>query len=402
MLGAVNRWGDRLLGIVLGLVIGIAIVAVFVFVFSEDTVDAPSIEGGTRRRNSRRASRNGIERSAHRGVGRGLAAVVVLFVVLSGGDDDEPATTAASTTTTTEAPEPEKEKPEKQKPKPKPKPEVPTIEVKDGQPVGGVQELEFEAGSEIVFQVTSNTDMSSTSTATTSSRASRPEARPTFDCRPTSRACSSSRSTTAAADRGDHRLAELMRPGTGDAGGATPWRRLRSRGSARRAVAFPAVAGRARRAGRQGGPADPRVALRLGSVAGPDRLLRRPHAGVEGARFEEDRWRPLPDGLSAVLTSRATRDRPRASSASSSWASSIYSGLKGTESPDRNFALTFVFSTFWLGLVVASSLVGRRLPRAQPVASDRAGGRRRLHADRAASRHPLRSAIPSASAAGRP
>ena len=39
-----NRWGDRLLGIVLGLVIGIAIVAVFVFVFSEETVDAPSIE----------------------------------------------------------------------------------------------------------------------------------------------------------------------------------------------------------------------------------------------------------------------------------------------------------------------------------------------------------------------
>ena len=41
-----NRWGDRILGIVLGLVIGIAIVAIFVFVFSEETVDAPSLEGG--------------------------------------------------------------------------------------------------------------------------------------------------------------------------------------------------------------------------------------------------------------------------------------------------------------------------------------------------------------------
>ena len=41
-----NRWGDRLLGIVLGLVIGIAIVVVFVFVFSEETVDAPSLEDG--------------------------------------------------------------------------------------------------------------------------------------------------------------------------------------------------------------------------------------------------------------------------------------------------------------------------------------------------------------------
>lgn len=41
-----NRWRDRLLGIFLGLVIGIAIVAVFVFVFSEETVDAPSLEQG--------------------------------------------------------------------------------------------------------------------------------------------------------------------------------------------------------------------------------------------------------------------------------------------------------------------------------------------------------------------
>lgn len=51
--GAVNRWGDRILGIVLGLVIGIAIVAVFVFVFSEETVDAPSLEGGARQEQAR-------------------------------------------------------------------------------------------------------------------------------------------------------------------------------------------------------------------------------------------------------------------------------------------------------------------------------------------------------------
>ena len=41
------RRGDRWIGIVLGIVLGIAIVAVFVFVFSEDTVDAPSIDNGT-------------------------------------------------------------------------------------------------------------------------------------------------------------------------------------------------------------------------------------------------------------------------------------------------------------------------------------------------------------------
>ena len=38
--------GDRIIGIVLGIVLGLAIVAIFVFVFSEDTVDAPSIDEG--------------------------------------------------------------------------------------------------------------------------------------------------------------------------------------------------------------------------------------------------------------------------------------------------------------------------------------------------------------------
>ena len=37
--------GDRALGIVLGILVGIAIVAVFVFVFSEDTIDSSQIEG---------------------------------------------------------------------------------------------------------------------------------------------------------------------------------------------------------------------------------------------------------------------------------------------------------------------------------------------------------------------
>jgi hypothetical protein len=36
--------GDRVLGILLGIALGLAIVAIFVFVFSEDTVDAPSID----------------------------------------------------------------------------------------------------------------------------------------------------------------------------------------------------------------------------------------------------------------------------------------------------------------------------------------------------------------------
>lgn len=36
----------------------------------------------------------------------------------------------------------------------------------------------------------------------------------------------------------------------------------------------------------------------------------------------------------------------------------VYSGLSGTEAPDRNFSVSFVFVTFWLGLVVLSVLFG--------------------------------------------
>jgi hypothetical protein len=38
-------WGDRTIGIVLGLALGIAIVAIFVFVFSEETIDSAGLEG---------------------------------------------------------------------------------------------------------------------------------------------------------------------------------------------------------------------------------------------------------------------------------------------------------------------------------------------------------------------
>lgn len=36
-------WTERILGIVLGVILGVAVVVVFVFVYSEQTVDAPSI-----------------------------------------------------------------------------------------------------------------------------------------------------------------------------------------------------------------------------------------------------------------------------------------------------------------------------------------------------------------------
>lgn len=93
-----------------------------------------------------------------------LVIAVGLFLVLrSDSSDDSTEPTEAETqrtTTVAEDSEPEAQKPEEQKPetqKPE-KPEVPTIVVKDGQPVGGVQELSFTAGDEIRFIVESDVD----------------------------------------------------------------------------------------------------------------------------------------------------------------------------------------------------------------------------------------------------
>ncbi len=69
-------------------------------------------------------------------------AAVVLFVVLR--DDDGGAESTVAETTTAE--------------KTTPEPEVATIVVKDGQPVGGVAELEFTKGSAIRFIVESDVD----------------------------------------------------------------------------------------------------------------------------------------------------------------------------------------------------------------------------------------------------
>ena len=64
-----------------------------------------------------------------------LVVIVVLFFVLKGGDDNDETTTSASTTVDSE---------------------VPTIVIKDGQPVGGVQELTFTQGDDIQFIVDSD------------------------------------------------------------------------------------------------------------------------------------------------------------------------------------------------------------------------------------------------------
>jgi hypothetical protein len=87
--------------------------------------------------------------------GLAVVAAVVLFVVLSGGDDSNDngasTTVAESTTSTTDGGGSTSTTQE-------PAADVARIEIKDGQPVGGVQELTFSQGDHIRFVVDSDVD----------------------------------------------------------------------------------------------------------------------------------------------------------------------------------------------------------------------------------------------------
>lgn len=81
------------------------------------------------------------------------AVVAVLALGAAGaltacGDDDGSNTTAERTAETTTPAGKQSTEPEE--------PQTPTIVVRDGKPVGGVQELDFEAGDQIRFVVRSN------------------------------------------------------------------------------------------------------------------------------------------------------------------------------------------------------------------------------------------------------
>jgi hypothetical protein len=80
-------------------------------------------------------------------------------------------------------------------------------------------------------------------------------------------------------------------------------------------------------------------------------------AGWRTPRFERDGWRPLRAGLARALLS------PPAQVACGLigvllLGLAIYAGLRGTEAPDRNFALTFLYVTTWLGFPLFSVFLG--------------------------------------------
>ncbi len=74
-------------------------------------------------------------------------------------------------------------------------------------------------------------------------------------------------------------------------------------------------------------------------------------------RFEDERWRPIPSRLSRVLLSLPIQ-LLCGTIGTFLLGFAIYAGLEGTEAPDRNFALTFLFITAWLGFPLLSVVLG--------------------------------------------
>jgi hypothetical protein len=125
-----RRWTDRLLGIAIGIVIGLGVLVYFVFVHSEGTIDAPSVDGSGQ---STLPSEGALP--AHPGSPEEPA-------------EDEPKQGEAGAKPGKEAREPT---PPKEKP-------VPVVKVIGGAPpIGtGPKQLNFTKGEKVRFEIETN------------------------------------------------------------------------------------------------------------------------------------------------------------------------------------------------------------------------------------------------------
>jgi hypothetical protein len=83
----------------------------------------------------------------------GVVLAVALFLLLKDDTADDEATVPPTTTAASSATGADDEGGKPDRPPKPPKPEAPVVEIRDGQPVGGVQELEFANGEEALFEV---------------------------------------------------------------------------------------------------------------------------------------------------------------------------------------------------------------------------------------------------------
>jgi len=74
-------------------------------------------------------------------------------------------------------------------------------------------------------------------------------------------------------------------------------------------------------------------------------------------KFEDGNWRPLRAGASRLLLGLPTQIVCGLAGVFL-FGVAVYAGLRGTEAPDRNFAITFLFVTVWLGFPALSVVVG--------------------------------------------
>lgn len=80
-------------------------------------------------------------------------------------------------------------------------------------------------------------------------------------------------------------------------------------------------------------------------------------AGWRTAQFEDERRRPLGEGLSDALLSLPMQ-AVYGLVGVFLLGLAIYAALEGTEAPDRNFSLTFLYVTAWLGFPFFSAILG--------------------------------------------
>lgn len=89
----------------------------------------------------------------------GVVVAVGLFLLLKDDTAEKDTELAGGSAPQGQEPPPDHADEGNQEPKPEPKPEqpeTPTIEIRDGGPAGGVQELEFSSGDEAGFEVISD------------------------------------------------------------------------------------------------------------------------------------------------------------------------------------------------------------------------------------------------------
>ena len=289
------------------------------------------------------------------GIGVVVVAVVLLVVLKDDGDDSS-----------------SEHRRRRARPSPDGEAAIPTIVIKNGKPVGGIKrDLTYNEGEQVRFKVESDVSDEVHVHGYDIMKDVKAGGSVTFDFPATIEGI-----FEAELEGRKEQILEL---------------RGQSREPAPRPAARP-------RAGRAAGPADPGLALRLGGVDRPDRLLLRALGRLARAPLRERTLAPPRGGRSRGPCSACPRRSSAARSASSCSASPSTPALQGTEAPDRNFALTFLFVTVLARLPGPQRRLRQRLQALQPVAGDRPRRRRRLPGDR---RPALRPPAPTPRRLGR-